>query len=374
LEIDRDRAFASAALATAFSTQEPHLHQVYPIIPAMQIRTNRPRFKLFRRQAILLSTILLISGLSGCQTPKTRQPDTTVNTSTSPSPTTKANKNPKVVVTTTVLCDLTRQIAASTIDLVCLLTPGSDAHIYKLTPAARQSIEQAQLILYGGYNFEPELIKAIKATSNLAPKIAVHEVGVPQPQQFEEDGRSTIDPHVWHNAKNGAKIATVIETNLAKLVPTQATTYQHNTSKLTAEIGQIDTWIRSQINTIPANQKTIFTTHDSLGYYATAYGIPVNALEGLSTEEKPNAARARELVDKIRKTQVPTIYAETSLNQQLIKTVAQAANVKVADREIYADGLGEANSAGGTYQQMLIANTRSIVVGLGGKYTPFIGK
>jgi manganese/iron transport system substrate-binding protein len=341
----------------------------------MQISTNRPHLKLFRRYALLLSTtMLLISGLAGCQLPDRDQHDPIVNPSASQSPTTTASNKPKVIVTSTVLCDLTRQIAASTINLVCLLTPGSDPHIYKLTPAARQAIEQAQLILYGGYNFEPELIKAIKATSNPAPKIAVHEVAVPQPQQFEEDGKSTIDPHVWHNAQNGAKIATVIETNLVKLVPIQAKTYQQNTGKLTAEIGQIDSWIRSQINTIPANHKILFTTHDALGYYATAYGLPVNALEGLSTDEKPNAARARELVDKISKTQVPTIYAETSLNPQLIKTIAQAANVKVSDQDIYADGLGAANSPGGTYQQMLIANTRSIVEGLGGKYTPFVIK
>ncbi len=332
----------------------------------MQISANRPFLRLCRRYAVILSTTLLISGLSGCQTLQTRQPGTIVNAGNSP--------KPKVVVTTTVLCDLTRQIAASTIDLICLLTPGSDAHIYKLTPAARQAIEQAQLILYGGYNFEPELIKAIKATSNPAPKIAVDEVAVPHPQQFAEDGHRTIDPHVWHNAQNGAKIAAVIGANLTKLVPAESKIYQQNTLKLTSELTQIDDWIRSQINTIPADHKILFTTHDALGYYATAYGIPVNALEGLSTAEKPNAARARELVDKISKTQVPMIYAETTLNPQLIQTVAQAAHVKIADRAIYADGLGAANSAGGTYQQMLIANTRSIVAGLGGKYRPFVAK
>jgi manganese/iron transport system substrate-binding protein len=318
-------------------------------IPASQIH----------RYLKIMSIVLIFWLFTGCKPPDR------------PS---KAVVSLKVVVTNSILCDLTKQIAAKTIDLVCLMTPGSDPHVSKLTPDARQSIEQAQLILYGGYNFEPELIKAIKATTNSAPKIAIHEVAVPQPQQFAEDGTRTIDPHVWHSAQNGAKIATVIETNLAKLVPTQAQTYQQNTNKLTAEIKQIDTWIRSQIKTIPADQKTIFTTHDSLGYYATAYGIPVNALEGLSTEEKPNAARARELVDKIRTTKVTTIYAEKTLNQQLIKTVAQAAKVKVSDQEIYADGLGTANSSGGTYQQMLIANTRSIVAGLGGKYTPFVAK
>jgi manganese/iron transport system substrate-binding protein len=303
--------------------------------------------------------------LTGCRAP-------IVNSNTNQAPT--AAKKPKIVVTNTILCDLTKQIAANTVEVICLLTPGSDPHIYKLTPEARQSIEDAKLILYGGYDLESELIKAVKATSNPAPKIAVNEVAVTQPQQFEEDGKSTTDPHVWHNAQNGAKIVAVIEDNLEKLVPAQAEIYRLNTRKLISEITQLDTWIKTQINTIPADKKILFTTHDALGYYSKAYGIRVNALEGLSTEEKPNAARAKELVDKIRKTKVPTIYAEVTLNPQLIKSVAQAAKVKVSEQEIYADGLGEVNSAGGTYQKMLISNTRSIVEGLGGKYTAFVGK
>ncbi len=45
--------------------------------------------------------------------------------------------------------------------------------------------------------------------------------------------------------------------------------------------------------------------------------------------------------------------------------------MKVSQREIYADGLGEAGSEADTYQKMLIANTQTIVEGLGGKYTAF---
>jgi manganese/iron transport system substrate-binding protein len=48
--------------------------------------------------------------------------------------------------------------------------------------------------------------------------------------------------------------------------------------------------------------------------------------------------------------------------------------VKVATQEIYADGLGEVNSPGGTYQKMLTSNTKSIVEGLGGKFTPFLAR
>ncbi len=312
----------------------------------------------------LLSSLLIFGLLTGCDRASKESRE---------NPAANSGK-PRVVVTTSVLCDLTKQIAAETIELVCLLPPGSDPHIYQLTPAARQSIEDAKLILYGGYGFEPELIKAIKATSNPAPKVAVDEIAVPQPQQFTEDGKSTSDPHVWHNAKNGVKIVETIANSLVKVAPNSSAIYKQNTQKLTSETGQIDRWIKAQIDTIPTSSRVLFTTHDALGYYSKAYGIPVAALEGLSTEEKPNAARLRELIEKIRKTQVPTIFVEATVNPQSIETIAKEANVKISTQEIYADGLGEANSTGGTYQKMLIANTQAIVEGLGGKYTPFIAK
>ena len=74
--------------------------------------------------------------------------------------------------------------------------------------------------------------------------------------------------------------------------------------------------------------------------------------------------------EKLR-TGVPTIFAEVTINPKLIETVAKEANVKVSDRELFADGLGEKGSEGDTYEKMLIANTKTIVEGLGGKYTPF---
>jgi manganese/iron transport system substrate-binding protein len=340
----------------------------------VNISPRRSNSKHPLRPTWFVASLLTVGMLSGCTTPTTQQPGENPSPTASASPVVATNSNIKVVATNTVLCDLTKQIAANSVNVVCLLAPGSDPHVYKLTPEARKSIEDAQLVLYGGYDFEPELIKAIKATSNPAPKIAVHELAVPKPQQFEEHGKSTDDPHVWHNAQHGSKIAETIATNLEKLVPAQAATYKQNTQKLTSEIGQLDTWIKSQISTIPADKKVLFTTHDALGYYSTAYGIPVDALEGLSTEEKPNAARAKEMVGKIKKAAVPTIFAELTLNPKLITAIAKEANVKVAEQELYVDGLGEAGSPGETYQKMLVSNTKTIVEGLGGKYTPFVTK
>jgi len=313
----------------------------------------------------------LMLGMSGCSTPVQNQ-------AASPSPTLSAASalppanRPLVVATSTDICDVTRQIAADTIELKCLIAQGQDVHEYQPKPEDSKAIEQAKLILYGGYNFEPQLVKLIKAAANTAPKIAVHETAVPTPQQFQEHGETVTDPHVFHSAANGVKIAAVISNKLSQLAPNNAAVYATNTQKLTDELTQIDTWIKSQIATIPAAQRKLVTTHDAFGYYAKAYDIELaGALQGVSTEEKPTPTRVAELVTDIRATGVPTIFAENTINPKLIQAVAREANVKVSERELFGDGLGEVGSGAETYQTMLIANTQTIVQGLKGQFTPF---
>ncbi|TAF02686.1 MAG: metal ABC transporter substrate-binding protein [Nostocales cyanobacterium] len=318
-------------------------------------------------QLKFLASVALTFGIISCSPGSENNPSNTIGTENQ-----STEKLPLVVATNTVICGLTEEIARDTIDLKCLIDPGSDPHVYQPKPDDSKAIEQAKLILYGGYDFEPSLIKLIKATSNPAPKVAVHEVAVPNPQKFQEDGQTVADPHVWQNAQNGIAIAETIAQELVKLSPNNTATYTTNRNKLTQEISQIDTWIKSQIATIPEAQRKLVTTHDAFGYYSQAYQIEIQgALGGISTEEAPTPARVGALAKEIQKEKVPTIFAETTINPKLIQAVAKEAKVKVAEQELFADGLGEKGSAGETYQQILIANTKTIVEGLGGKYTEF---
>ncbi|MGA7937455.1 MAG: zinc ABC transporter substrate-binding protein, partial [Kovacikia sp.] len=135
------------------------------------------------------------------------------------------------------------------------------------------------------------------------------------------------------------------------------------------ELTQLHSWIKSEIGTIPPAQRKLVTTHEAFGYYSKAYSIPIEgALQGISTEEKTTPTRVKVLVKTIEAAKVPTIFAETAINPKLIESVAKEANVKVSDQALSGDGLG---AEGTTYQQMLIGNTKAIVEGLGGNYTPF---
>ncbi len=329
-----------------------------------------------------ISSTLLI-GLISCTT--AQESDNTPST-------TNSDNRPLVVATTSILCDLTEQIAQESVNLKCLVGAGIDPHVYQPTPEDRQAIDAAGLIFYGGYNFDESLIKLVKATSNSAPKIPVHEQAVPQPlmgnshehehedehEHSEEDNHehevneTVPDPHVWHDPENGIAMIKVISQELQKLQPVETQQYQENAKSLQEEITAIDNWISTQIATIPPEKRKLVTTHDALGYYVRAYGLKFEgAIGGFSTEESPTAAKISELVKEIKKTNVLTIFAESSVNPKLIETVAKEAQVKVSTRELFADGLGEKETEGATYQKMLIANTQTIVEGLGGNYTAF---
>jgi manganese/iron transport system substrate-binding protein len=333
-----------------------------------------------------LASLALVMGLCSCNTPP---PTAETNSPTANSPATENGNRPLVVATTSVLCDLTKQVAQDTINLKCLVNPGEDPHVYQPKPEDRKVIESAKLILYGGYDFDRSLIKLVKATSNPAPKIAVHEVAVPKPimgethehgeeghkngeEEKHAEGEAAPDPHVWHNPQNGIQMIETISDSLEKIAPNNALLYENKTKKITDELGIIDTWIKSQIATIPPKQRKLVTTHDSLGYYVKAYSLEFEgALSGVSTEATATAGRVTQLVKEIKQANVPTIFAETTVNPKLIEAVAKEAKVKVSDRELYADGLGDRGTEGETYQGILKANTRTIVEGLGGEYTPF---
>lgn len=334
-----------------------------------------------RLKAIAPLVIAIATSVTACSV-------TTSPTVSSPTATTTAKSEslPLVVATNSVACDIAKQIAGETINLQCLIEAGTDPHLYQPKPEDRKAIDSAKLVLYGGYDFEPNLIKLIQSSSNSAPKIAVNEIAVPKPLMSDEghdhdhskedkkDAKSEkeADPHVWNNAQNGIKITQAISKSLSNLRPDQAEVYAKNTTKLVSELEQIDLWIKAQIATIPESSRKLVTTHDALGYYATAYGIPVEgALNGISTEEQPTPTRVKQLVEVIKTSKVPTIFAEVSINPKLITAVAKEASVKVSDRELYVDGLGAKGSEAETYTKMLIANTRTIVEGLGGQYTPF---
>jgi manganese/iron transport system substrate-binding protein len=286
-------------------------------------------------------------------------------------PNTANGDKPRVVATSTVIADLTQEVAGDEIQLSGILKPGTDPHVYEPVPADSRVLEEANLILYNGYNLEPGLIKLMNASGGKARKIPVGEV-VKSLQLDKGKGEIVPDPHVWGSAENAIAMTNAIRDALIELSPEDKDKFTQKASQLTSELKQLHSWINQQIQTIPADKRKLVTTHDAFQYYGRAYGIAIaGTLIGISTEEQPSAQTVQRLVESIKKIGVPAIFSETTINPALIKTVAQEAGVKLAPNQLYSDSIGAKGSNGDSYIKMMEANTRSIVEALGGKYTPF---
>lgn len=304
---------------------------------------------------LLVVSLLLGLGLNACT-----QSDTNSNNPGKPS----------VVATSTIIADLTDEVAGNEIQLKGILKPGTDPHVYEPVPADSVALEKANLILYNGYNLEPGLIKLMNAAGLKSSKVAVGEVA--KSLELEKKGEKVPDPHVWGDVQNVILMVNAIRDALIKLSPEDKDKFTQNAAKLISELQDLDTWIIQQINTIPPEKRKLVTTHDAFQYYARAYKIPVaGTLIGISTEEQPSAQTVQKLVESVKSVGVSAIFAETTINPALIKTVAQEAGVKLAPKQLYSDSIGAEGSDGDSYIKMMVANTRSIVESLGGKYTPF---
>ncbi len=272
-------------------------------------------------------------------------------------------------------------------------------------------------MLYGGYDSAPSLIGMVEASSNPAPKVAVYKAAVTEPLMWagvghdhghseethadehghgeegdadehdhsseemhaDEHGHGEkehvadhgdqekaliADPHILHSAVNNGAIANVIANQLANVNPEQAAFYQDNAAALAAQFVELDTWIQTQVETIPVSDRKLVPTHDAFRYFADAYTLEVKgALSVLSTEEQPSAADLISLVDQVKDAKVPAIFAESSINPDLIKTVASNAGVEVAQQPLLVEGPSNNDE---TMQTMLVLNTCTIVNALGG--------
>ncbi|PSO47011.1 MAG: metal ABC transporter substrate-binding protein [Cyanobacteria bacterium SW_9_44_58] len=286
-------------------------------------------------------------------------------------PTDGNNEKPSVVATSTMITDWTEKVGGDEIKVTGILEPGADPHVYEPVPADSRAMEQADLIFYNGYNLEPELIKVMNGTGISDEKtLAVAEVVTPF--DYEYQGQQVPDPHVWGDVENAIKMVKAIRDRLIELSPEDKAEFSDNAANYIEKLKQLDRWIIQQIQTIPADQRQLVTTHDAFQYYARAYGLAVTGtLIGISTEEQPSAQRVKNLSNAVRESNVPAIFAETTINPALIKTVATEAGVKLAEQELYSDSIGAPNGDANSYIGMLVVNTRTIVTALGGNDTSF---
>lgn len=280
---------------------------------------------------------------------------------------------PNVVATFSILGDWVQRVAGDVLTVSTIVPAGGDAHAFDPAPDQVAAIAEADVLFEIGLGFETWLDGMVTSSGTKANRVIVSD-GIDVLHLNEDEGHQhddghdhgSDDPHIWGDVRNAIAAVNMIAAALGEADPANAASYDANAATYIGELTTLDESIRNDTGTIPAERRKLVTTHDTLGYYAHAYGFEVvgTALGSISTEGgDPSARDIAQLVGDIEATGVQAIFADTTSSTSLMESIAAEAGVNLAP-PLYSDALGEPGSDGATYIDMMTTNTRIIVEAL----------
>lgn len=273
-----------------------------------------------------------------------------------------------VVSTTGMIHDLVRVIGGERVSAVGLMGPGVDPHLYKASPADARQLADADLILYNGLHLEGKLADTLVRLARTKPVIAVTERIPEKDLHTPEEMGGHFDPHVWFDVRLWRLAAERVRDALIEVDPAGEAAFRAAFDRYAAELDALHQEILTQIATIPESRRVLVTAHDAFGYFASAYGMNVRAIQGISTEAEASLRDINSLVDMLVADRLPAVFVESSVPRKTMEALVEGAKSRGHDvrigGELFSDAMGDPGTPEGTYVGMMRHNVRTIVAAL----------
>ena len=302
----------------------------------------------------LVLLLLAFVGLAACSSQK----------SSTDSSSSKLN----VVATNSIIADITKNIAGDKINLHSIVPVGQDPHEYEPLPEDVKKTSKADLILYNGINLETggnawftKLVENAQKKENKDYYAVSEGVDVIYLEGQNEKGKE--DPHAWLNLENGIIYAQNIAKRLIEKDPDNKATYEKNLKAYVEKLTALDKEAKEKFNNIPEEKKMIVTSEGCFKYFSKAYNVPSAYIWEINTEEEGTPDQIKSLVEKLRKTKVPSLFVESSVDDRPMKTVSKDTNIPIYAK-IFTDSIAEKGEEGDSYYSMMKYNLDKISEGL----------
>lgn len=266
----------------------------------------------------------------------------------------------KVTCTIGMITDVAQTIAGPHAEVIGLMGPGVDPHLYKATQGDLERLSGADLILYNGLHLEGKmadvLVKMARNVHTVQVTETIPEDLLREPPEFQ----GQHDPHVWFDVSLWSKAAERIRDALIEADPAHKADFERNAADYLAKLNETDAYVRARIAEIPKDQRVLVTAHDAFGYFGRAYDIEVMGLQGISTAAEYGAQDLSRLVDTIVERKIKAVFVESSISPKSIEALVrgvegEGGTVKIGG-QLYSDAMGEAGTPEGTYIGMVRKN------------------
>jgi len=276
----------------------------------------------------------------------------------------------KLHVTTTIaqIADAAEQIGGEHVEVVSLMGPGIDPHLYKATQSDIKKLQDADVILYNGLHLEGQMLEVFENMPKEIPAIAIGEAVDDAMLLSDAEDASLPDPHIWFDIDIWKAAIGNITDIFIKEDPDNREDYQANEAAYFDKLDELKSYAEAKMASIPAERRVLVTAHDAFHYFGEAYDMEVMGLQGLSTDSEFGLADIQRLIDTLTERKIGAVFVESSVSEKSINAVIDGTkeaghDVKIGG-ELYSDAMGEKGTEEGTYIGMYRHNVDTIAEAL----------
>ena len=332
----------------------------------------------------------------------------------------QSNEPIPVVATFSILGDMVERIGGEHVAVTTLVGPNGDTHVYQPTPAAARAVSEAQILVVNGLDFEGWLDRLIDASDFEGMRVVAtagiepiafddaHGHGDAHSEHAEEAGHDhdhedhageaghdhdhdhdehaeaghdhdhedhadaaghdhhhhgAFDPHAWQSLGNAVAYVDNITAALTQADPANAADFYQNRAAYVAEIEALDAEIREIVENLPADRRTVVTSHDAFQYFGRDYGLTFLAPQGLSTESEASAQDVARLIERIRDEGISAVFLENITDGRLLEQIANETGATIGGT-LYPGALSGPDGPAPTYLDMMRHNATTLALAL----------
>ena len=272
-----------------------------------------------------------------------------------------------VVASFSIIGDFAKNVGGDRVHITTIVGPDGDAHVYEPSPADATAMAKANVVLVNGLHFEGFLQRLVETSGTKATVVELTKGVTPlefKAEFAEEDaaaepGHGNIDPHAFQSIANARIYVTNIANAFCAADADGCDSYLANAAAYTQKLDALEGEVKDAIASIPAEKRTIITSHDAFGYFEHEYGLTFRAPEGISTEAEPSAADVARLIDQVRQEKAAAVFVENITNTRLIEQIGSETGLKIGGT-LYSDALSPADGPASTYIDLMRHNITTI--------------
>lgn len=263
----------------------------------------------------------------------------------------------EVVATTSVAADWLRVIGSTNVRTHVVVKAGLDPVAYLPTSIDVEAMRQADVVVAMGRGLEPWLDAVRKQGGGTATVVTLTD-GLTE----RATASGLPDPFAWLDLGNAKQMVASLATALAAADPADQAAFDFARGAYWADLDRADQDLRRLLG--PVSGKGLVTAKETFGWFAARYGLEmvgtvVPSTSGMADPPVPHLAALQQAV---KAKQVKAIFAERSVPDASVRTVARDAGVEavVGADALLGDGVGPAGTDSDTYLGALRHNARSL--------------